>query len=152
MHAFTPKNDEFNSVDCRQEIKGTYASTPRNGKFNSVEGRQEIKGTYASTPKNDESNSVEGQQEFKRTHGSTPKNDEFNLEGEGEYEIKLIERDRRKQFLKIIFYYHFTCSRDNTHINKSNLSHRICSKQYEKLNKKDHRNRTGIEPASSDNR
>jgi hypothetical protein len=46
IHAFTPKNDKFYSVDCRQEMKGTHTSTPKSDEFNSVEGRQEIKGTH----------------------------------------------------------------------------------------------------------
>jgi len=56
IHASTPKNDEFNSVDGRQEVKGTHSSTPENNEFNWIEGRQEIKRTYASTWENDEFN------------------------------------------------------------------------------------------------
>jgi hypothetical protein len=39
-HAFTPKNDESNSVEGPQSMKETHASTPKNGEFNSVEDRQ----------------------------------------------------------------------------------------------------------------
>jgi hypothetical protein len=87
IHAFTSKNDEFNSVEDWQETKGTHAFAPKNDKFNSVEDRPETKGTHASTPKNDEFNSVERREETKETHASTPKNDEFNS-AEGRQETK----------------------------------------------------------------
>ncbi len=42
MHASNLEDDEFNSVEGRQEMKRMHASTPKNNEFNSVEGRQEI--------------------------------------------------------------------------------------------------------------
>ncbi len=62
IHAFTPKNDEFNSVEGRQETKGTHPSTPKNDEFNSVERREGTKETHASTPKNDEFNLIQGRE------------------------------------------------------------------------------------------
>ncbi len=67
----------------------------------------------------------------------------------GEYEIKLIERESRSEFLRRIIDYHFTCPRDDIRINNSKIFHRICFKQYERLNTKDRRIKAGIEPASS---
>jgi hypothetical protein len=40
MHASTPKNDEINSVEWRQKMKGTHASTLEDNEFNSVQGRR----------------------------------------------------------------------------------------------------------------
>ncbi len=72
---------------------------------------------------------------------------------ECEYKIKLIkERKSGEEFFKSIFYYHFTCPRNITRINNSNISHRICFKQSERLNKKDHMMRTRIKTVSSNNR
>ncbi len=66
MHASTPKNDEINSVEWRQKMKGTHASTLKDNEFNSIQGRQEMKEMHASTLENDEYNSAEGRQAILR--------------------------------------------------------------------------------------
>jgi hypothetical protein len=45
-HAFTRKNDEFNSDEGRQETIGMHTSTLENDGHNSIEGREERKGTH----------------------------------------------------------------------------------------------------------